>query len=220
VKGGTRLFQYQAACPFRAFATLRLDARAPEEPEPGLDAKARGMLLHSALEALWNTLGSHAALCAIAEDTLMEAISAAVHAALEELARDRSQTLTGRFREIEAKRLTRLLRAWLEEEKARAPFKVVAAEQKTTIKLGGLVVEGRMDRVDELKDGTRVILDYKSGKTSTKSWRANARTNRNCRSMPSTCASASRSRRRCSRNCAPGNSHSMASQRAPVSHPR
>jgi ATP-dependent helicase/nuclease subunit B len=170
VKGGTRLFQYQAACPFRAFATLRLDARALEEPEPGLDAKARGMLLHAALEALWNTLGSHAALCGMVEETLLNAIGTAVHAALDELARDRSQTLTGRFREIEAKRLTRLLRAWLEEEKARAPFKVVAAEQKTTIKLGGLVVEGRMDRVDELEDGTRVILDYKSGKTSIKSW--------------------------------------------------
>ena len=120
VKGGTRLFQYQAACPFRAFATLRLDARTPEEPEPGLDAKARGMLLHAALEVLWNTLGSHAALCGMAEASLMNAISAAVHAALEELARDRSQTLTGRFREIETKRLTRLLRTWLEEEKARA----------------------------------------------------------------------------------------------------
>lgn len=170
VKGGTRLFQYQAACPFRAFATLRLDARTPEEPEPGLDARARGMLLHAALETLWNTLGSHAALCAMAEESLMSVIGAAVHVALEELARDRSQTLTGRFREIETKRLTRLLRAWLEEEKARAPFKVVAAEQKTTIRLGGLVVEGRMDRVDELEDGTRVILDYKSGKTSIKSW--------------------------------------------------
>jgi probable DNA repair protein len=170
VKGGTRLFQYQAACPFRAFAALRLDARAPEEPEPGLDAKARGMLLHAALEALWNTLGSHAALCGMAEETLMNAIGTAVHAALDELARDRSQTLTGRFREIEAGRLTRLLRAWLEEEKARAPFRVVVAEQETTIALGGLVVEGRMDRVDELEDGTRVILDYKSGKTSIKSW--------------------------------------------------
>ncbi len=170
VKGGTRLFQYQAACPFRAFATLRLDARTPEEPEPGLDAKARGMLLHAALEVLWNTLGSYAALCGMTEAVLMNAIGAAVHAALEELARDRSQTLTGRFRELETKRLTRLLRAWLEEERARAPFKVVAAEQKTTIELGGLVVEGRMDRVDELEDGTRVILDYKSGKTNIKSW--------------------------------------------------
>ncbi len=170
VKGGTRLFQYQAACPFRAFATLRLDARAPEEPEPGLDAKARGMLLHAALEALWNTLGSHAALCGMAEAVLMKAIGAAVYVALEELARDRSQTLTGRFREIETQRLTRLLRTWLEEEKARAPFRVVAAEQKTSIELGGLVVEGRMDRVDELEDGTRVILDYKSGKTNIRSW--------------------------------------------------
>ncbi|MBI5611483.1 MAG: PD-(D/E)XK nuclease family protein [Gammaproteobacteria bacterium] len=170
VKGGTRLFQYQAACPFRAFASLRLDARAPEEPEPGLDAKARGMLLHAALEALWGTLGSHAALCGRTEESLTNAIGEAVNAALDELARDRSQTLTGRFREIEWQRLTRLLRAWLDEERARAPFRVVAAEQKTTIKLGGLVVEGRMDRVDELDDGTRVILDYKTGETNIKSW--------------------------------------------------
>ncbi len=170
VRGGTRLFQYQAACPFRAFATLRLGARTPEEPEPGLDAQARGKLLHSALEALWNTLGSHASFCGMTEDHLMSAIAAAVNAALDEVARDHSQTLTGRFREIETQRLTRLLRAWLEEERPRAPFRVVSAEQNTTIKLGGLVVEGRMDRVDELDDGTRVILDYKSGKTNIRNW--------------------------------------------------
>ena len=170
VRGGTRLFQFQAACPFRAFAVLRLDARAPEEPEPGLDAMARGMLLHRALESLWNSLGSHAALCGMAEDALMAAIHAAVQLALEELARDRSQTLTGRFREIEARRLALLMRVWLEQEKARAPFRVVAAEQEAVIRLGNLVLKGRMDRVDELDDGARVILDYKTGKTSIRSW--------------------------------------------------
>lgn len=170
VKGGTRLFQYQAACPFRAFATLRLEARTPEEPQPGLDAKARGMLLHWALEALWKTLGSHAALCALSEDSLLAAIRNAVNNAMEMLARDRSQTLSGRFREIETLRLTRLLRAWLEQEKARAPFQVVAAEQKKTIELGGLVIEGRIDRADQLDDGARIVIDYKIGQTSIKSW--------------------------------------------------
>lgn len=170
VKGGTRLFQYQAACPFRAFATLRLDARTPEEPQPGLDAKARGMLLHWALEALWKTLNSHAALCAMSEDSLLAAIRNAVNNAMEILARDRSQTLSGRFREIESLRLVRLLRAWSEQEKARAPFQVVAAEQKKTIELGGIVIEGRIDRVDQLDDGARVVIDYKTGQTSIKSW--------------------------------------------------
>ena len=170
VKGGTRLFQYQAACPFRAFATLRLDARSPEEPQPGLDAKARGMLLHWALETLWKTLSSHAVLSSMSEEALLAAIRNAVNDAMAILARDRSQTLSGRFREIETLRLIRLLRAWLEQEKARAPFQVVAAEQKQTIELGGLVVEGRIDRVDQLEDGARVVIDYKTGKTSTKSW--------------------------------------------------
>lgn len=170
VSGGTRLFQYQAACPFRAFAALRLDARAPEEPEPGLDAQTRGRLLHRALESLWNALGSHAVLCGMAEDTLLAAIATAVQVALDEVARERSQTLTGRFRELETRRLTRLLRLWLEQEKPRAPFRVVAAEQETTIRLGGLALKGRMDRVDALDDGARVILDYKTGKTSIQGW--------------------------------------------------
>lgn len=170
VKGGTRLFQYQAACPFRAFATLRLDARTPDEPQPGLDAKARGMLLHWALEALWITLGSHAALCGMSEDSVLAAIRNAVNEAMAILARDRSQTLSGRFREIETLRLARLLRAWLEQEKARTPFHVVAAEQKRTIELGGLVIEGRIDRVDQLDDGARIVIDYKTGQTSIKSW--------------------------------------------------
>lgn len=170
VKGGTRLFQYQAACPFRAFATLRLDARTPEEPQPGLDAKARGMLLHWALEALWKTLGSHAALSSMSEEALLAAIRNAVNEAMAILARDRSQTLSGQFREIETLRLVRLLRAWLEQEKGRAPFQVVAAEQKKTIELGGLVIEGRIDRVDQLDDGARVVIDYKTGQTSIKSW--------------------------------------------------
>jgi ATP-dependent helicase/nuclease subunit B len=170
VKGGTGLVQHQAACPFRAFARLRLGARAPEEPEPGLDARARGMLLHLALESLWGALASHARLCAMGEDDLAAHIHAAVNGALESLARDRAETLSGRFREIESARLARLLRAWLELEKARAPFTVVAAEQETTLSVGGLVLKGRIDRVDQLDDGARVIMDYKTGKTRIKSW--------------------------------------------------
>ncbi|MCK7580193.1 MAG: PD-(D/E)XK nuclease family protein [Chromatiales bacterium] len=42
--------------------------------------------------------------------------------------------------------------------------------RRPRMRLGGLVLTGRMDRVDELDDGACVILDYKSGKTSIRGW--------------------------------------------------
>jgi len=51
-RGGTRILADQAACPFRAFARHRLAAEALEEPVEGLDARARGLLLHTLMKEL------------------------------------------------------------------------------------------------------------------------------------------------------------------------
>jgi hypothetical protein len=56
-RGGARLLELQAACPFRAQAEVRLGARALEEPAMGVDAAERGDLVHAALARLWSELG-------------------------------------------------------------------------------------------------------------------------------------------------------------------
>ena len=61
-KGGTRILADQAACPFRAFARHRLAAEALEEPVEGLDARARGLLLHTLMKELWTELKGSAGL--------------------------------------------------------------------------------------------------------------------------------------------------------------
>lgn len=170
VAGGTALLQRQAACPFRAFAELRLGARAPEQPEPGLDASERGKLVHEACKHLWQALESHATLCALPADALAAHIDAAVAAALDHSARDRAHTLDGRFRDLEARRLATLLRDWLELEKQRAPFRLQGAEVAQPITLGGLTLSARLDRIDRLDDGSAVIMDYKTGAPSIRSW--------------------------------------------------
>src|SRR5690606_24901811 len=52
-RGGARLLELQSACPFRAHLEQRLGARALEESELGLDAAARGELVHAVLARLW-----------------------------------------------------------------------------------------------------------------------------------------------------------------------
>ncbi|HVX67561.1 MAG TPA: PD-(D/E)XK nuclease family protein, partial [Bryobacteraceae bacterium] len=167
-RGGARLFQFQAACPFRAFAELRLGAGPLEHPEPGLDPRLRGTLLHIALDRLWAAVESHARLREMSGGARDGAVREAVAAAIAEKCGRRR--LSPRLRELEQARLETLLLEWLEIEGNRQPFRVVAREEKREVELGGVKVRVKVDRVDELEDGRRVILDYKSGDPDERAW--------------------------------------------------
>ncbi len=161
VRGGTRVLADQAACPFRAFAKYRLGAEPLEEPAAGLDPRDRGKLLHALMKELWTRLKSSSAL----KKDLTGAISQAAAAAVKEMGLD------GRFAELERERLAKLAREWLEVESRRAPFEVVATEEKRDLKVAGLEFQSRIDRMDRLKGGGHVLIDYKSGRMlSTRQW--------------------------------------------------
>lgn len=167
---GTSVFRDQAACPFRAFTHVRLAARALDEPEPGLDALARGRLLHEVMHAVWQELKSQANLLGYTDESLHELVRAAVRRTLHAAAEKRRATFTERFLALEEWRLTALVRAWLAVEKQRAPFTVVMTEQKDRLSFGGIAIDAVVDRVDALADGERVIIDYKTGNAEVRQW--------------------------------------------------
>jgi probable DNA repair protein len=170
VPGGAAVLQNQAACPFRAFAVHRLGARELEEGRPGLDARERGTLLHRALALLWGELRSQQRLLALPEEQVLGIVSSAVDGAIASMAQRRPDAFGAAFTDLERVRLRGLLLALLELERQRAPFQVVAREEPRALELGGLRVQARVDRIDALEDGRRVILDYKSGKSGTAEW--------------------------------------------------
>jgi len=61
----------------------------------------------------------------------------------------------------------RLLRELAELERGREPFRVTELEQRMRVALAGVTLDLRVDRIDELEDGARIVLDYKTGRTST-----------------------------------------------------
>ena len=160
-RGGSALIRDQAACPFRAFARHRLASESLDAPHAGLDALERGALVHQVLAAAWNELETKHALDAISADDLQRLLDAAADAAVARQRRDRPTTLSGRFAEIEKRRLARLARDWLALERTRGDFSVFATEAKRTIEVGGLQLSGRLDRVDETAGGERIVIDYK-----------------------------------------------------------
>ncbi|MGH9639809.1 MAG: PD-(D/E)XK nuclease family protein, partial [Bryobacteraceae bacterium] len=78
--------------------------------------------------------------------------------------------LPRRYLELEEQRLVRLVSEWLDYESNRIAFVVVETEQSRTVHLAGLTLDLRLDRLDRLNDGALLVIDYKSGNVTPKSW--------------------------------------------------
>jgi len=162
LRGGAKIFETQGACPFKAFAEQRLHARALEEPQPGLAADQRGSVIHKALELFWATVKNQQHLLALSPEALTTHIQKAVTTALAKIApfihRD------ALYHKLVQQRLTTLLFDWLALEKTRPPFSVVAVEQKQEFRIENYTLSLRIDRIDELATGERLLIDYKTRK--------------------------------------------------------
>jgi ATP-dependent helicase/nuclease subunit B len=161
--GGASLIKDMSLCAFRAFAAYRLACRELDDPEPGVTPSVHGSLVHKAMEMFWSETQSSEALLALSPPDLSARIERCVDAALGSLNGHPLQT-------VERQRLIATVAEWLELEKSRTSFTVLAHEQQTTAEIGGLRLDVRIDRIDSLPDGRRLFLDYKTGKIGPSVW--------------------------------------------------
>jgi len=171
VGGGSGLFRDQALCPFKAFAGFRLAAQPLAQAEPGLDALSRGNLIHRCLETVWGILGDQEHLHAqIGDGVLEQTLKEASGRALDEIGVGPDRGMSGRLRALEQERICRLLQVWLDIEAQREPFRVIAREAPYVLKIAGLEIRLKVDRIDQLDDGSKVLIDYKTGQVNPAGW--------------------------------------------------
>jgi ATP-dependent helicase/nuclease subunit B len=174
VEGGAGILTHQSQCPFKAFATARLAARDWSPAEAGLTASQRGNLLHAMLHSIWGSdppsgIRTLEQLKSLADPTAFVAdhVALALQQKLPHNLRDR---MPRRYLELEEQRLIRLVTEWLSFEATRVEFEVVATEAGRTVSLAGLTFDLRLDRIDRLNDSSLLVIDYKTGQVSPKSW--------------------------------------------------
>jgi len=167
--GGTEIIKNQSLCPFKAFATHRLNARAIPVPDFGLSEKERGSILHAAMKLFWEALGGSKGLKEIKESGGLDGL---IHMVAERAFTEvrLPPPFSDRFLEIERERCEALLKEWADLESLRGPFVVKMVERREEIDIKGLKINGRLDRVDTVDGGAEVALDYKSGNVSRKDW--------------------------------------------------
>ncbi len=162
--GGTAVLKDQAACPFRAFATHRLNAREMEVPETGLTLRERGTIIHEVMSRFWRRLKTQDQLNQLSDQQVQNILKESIDQGMDHALRHSANGSLIRHRELEKKRLLVLLEKWMKAERARDPFTVVSTEEKTTVGIGGLFLHVQADRVDRFSDGSFGIVDYKTSK--------------------------------------------------------
>ncbi|MCF6265635.1 MAG: PD-(D/E)XK nuclease family protein [Desulfuromusa sp.] len=163
VEGGTSLLKDQAHCPFRAFFHHRLHAQQFAEATPGIAPMARGDLVHLALELLWQQLRNQTDLLSLDEQQRTDLVKSQVTAAFAEYFAHKSAPAE-QLLQLETERVVTLIQEWLVNvEIKRAPFQVLETEQQHIEKIGPLQIRLKVDRIDQLENGCRIVIDYKTG---------------------------------------------------------
>jgi probable DNA repair protein len=169
IRGGSSLLKNQSICPFNAFARHRLWAVDLDEPNIGLEAADRGSIIHEVLYRLWDNWKTSSVLMALSDEQLNLQINNTIQTVLIEQAKTHRWLQGVNYLELEQQRISNMIFQWLEIEKQRSDFEVIATEQKTTLCFGDLNITLIMDRLDNV-NGKPVVIDYKTGNVNGNAW--------------------------------------------------
>jgi ATP-dependent helicase/nuclease subunit B len=174
IKGGTSVIDSIQHCSMGAYIKHELGFKQiSSNSSIGYTAVERGDVLHEALEYFWGSviklteargnLTDHETLISLTDQEMELLVDEGIETGFFWVARDDVPPM---LKGSEKQLLKRTLIEWLETEKERAPFNVVAIEMTKTIQLGDYSVKVRLDRVDDVILGNSniaIAIDYKSG---------------------------------------------------------
>ncbi|MCY4014546.1 MAG: PD-(D/E)XK nuclease family protein [Gammaproteobacteria bacterium] len=168
--GGAAVLQDQSLCPFRAWARHRVGLREDTVRDRFPTEGERGALVHRVLAELCRRHPAREDLTAVGEGEIAGVVETTLP----------SDDWPAAYRQRECARLTALVFEWLTAEVRRAQFVVASVEEAAEVDIGGLKLNLRIDRLDQVLAGPQaggqttggnLLIDFKTGPVSINHWR-------------------------------------------------
>jgi probable DNA repair protein len=164
INNGINTLKDQMSCAFKGFAhRLKLNDFCP--PYIGLNRAEQGNIIHKILEKIYQNIKSLEELKSYKKSELTTLIESIIKEQLKFYEKSR-------FFQIEKQRITKIIDKFIESEKDREEFKVIATEKKVTVNINNLIFDTKIDRIDEVQESL-IIFDYKTGNIPTNPWNSN-----------------------------------------------
>ena len=157
IKQGVQTLQDQMSCPFKGFVR-RLKIQEFESDHLGFDRAEQGVLIHKILETIFTEISTAKALKKLSDESINRLIESHTLSAIG--ATDQN------YQSIEKGRIIRVIKQYLALEKQRLDFEVVATESAVEVCIEGLSFTTKLDRTDQLANGDKLIIDYKTGQSA------------------------------------------------------
>lgn len=146
-------------CALRAYLNEALDLRGNKLPiaqsQKFITSVIKSKLLHGVLTCIWQQIDSLDNLHQLS----IEQSCCLIQDALTQTAGRLAVTLTN----SELLYFQQIFEQYLLLEKKRAPFKVITVSQKRTVTVNNIEIPIYIDRIDELTDGKRILVNYTTG---------------------------------------------------------
>jgi len=157
IKQGVQTLQDQMSCPFKGFVR-RLKIQEFELDHLGLNRAEQGVLIHKILETIFTEISTAKALKELSDESINRLIESHTQNAIG--------TTDQNYQTIEKDRIIRVINRYLALEKQRLDFEVVATESVVEVCIEGLSFTTKLDRMDQLENGDKLIIDYKTGQSA------------------------------------------------------
>jgi len=157
IKQGVQTLQDQMSCPFKGFVR-RLKIEEFELDHLGLNRAEQGVLIHKILETIFTEISTAKAVKELSDKSINQLIEAHTLSAIG--------TTDQNYQAIEKDRIIRVIKQYLALEEKRTDFTVVATESVVEVCIEGLSFATKLDRMDQLDNGDKLIIDYKTGQSA------------------------------------------------------